>query len=45
MEKIRALCAELDVRTAPHMMAGGRLLIVPLFAWYHRSFDTEPDIT
>lgn len=41
----RALCSELGVRTQPACVGcGGGVWVVPLFAWYHSSFDTEPDI-
>lgn len=43
LEQIFALCAELGVYTSPRRLRG--VWIVPLLAWYHAGFDTEPDIT
>lgn len=46
LQQILDLCRELGVHTSPRAFGpGGRLAIVPLFAWYHRGFDTEPEIT
>ena len=39
------LCAELGVHTAPGYAPALGLIIVPLLAWHHLSWDTEPDIT
>ncbi|XP_038972840.1 acyl-carrier-protein phosphodiesterase PptH-like isoform X1 [Phoenix dactylifera] len=46
LEKLRALldvCAELGVETSPRNVNG--LGIIPLFSWYHKSFDREKDVT
>ncbi|EHA8590873.1 hypothetical protein COCNU_scaffold026332G000020 [Cocos nucifera] len=46
LEKLRALldvCAELGVETSPRIVDG--LGIIPLFSWYHKSFDKEKDVT
>jgi hypothetical protein len=32
------------VHTSAHRLRGN-VWLVPLWSWYHRSFDTEPDIT
>ena len=42
LEEIRALCERLGVRTRPGYAAGA--LLCPLFAWYHASWDSEPEI-
>lgn len=45
LEKLREifdLCAELGVHAQPAYAAGA--LIVPILAWYHASWDTEPDV-
>ncbi|GAB4813272.1 hypothetical protein N2152v2_000318 [Parachlorella kessleri] len=39
---IRSLCKRLDVYTEPACIGG--VWLVPLFAWYHSSWDREPDI-
>lgn len=46
LEKLSALidaCRELGVQTGPMFIDG--LGIIPLFSWYHESFDKEKDIT
>ncbi|XP_010918026.1 uncharacterized protein [Elaeis guineensis] len=46
LEKLRALldvCTELGVETSPRIVDG--LGIIPLFSWYHKSFDKEKDVT
>ena len=43
LDQILALCADLGVHTSPRRLRG--VWIVPLLAWYHASFDSEPDIT
>ncbi|TVU32164.1 hypothetical protein EJB05_23884, partial [Eragrostis curvula] len=45
LEKLTALldaCSELGVDTGPRTI--GDLGIVPLFSWYHKSFDKEKDV-
>eukprot|EP00268_Persea_americana_P041358 TRINITY_DN4116_c0_g2_i4.p1 TRINITY_DN4116_c0_g2~~TRINITY_DN4116_c0_g2_i4.p1 ORF type:complete len:319 (-),score=61.82 TRINITY_DN4116_c0_g2_i4:395-1303(-) len=45
IEKLDALvdaCRKLGVETSPRMVGG--LGIIPLFSWYHESFDREKDI-
>ncbi|GIL91593.1 hypothetical protein Vretifemale_19209 [Volvox reticuliferus] len=39
---VMTLCHELGVHVMPARL--GRLQIVPLLAWHHKSFDREPDI-
>ena len=39
------LCAELGVYTAPGYSPAVGVIIVPLLAWHHLSWDTEPEIT
>ena len=36
------MCTELGVYTIPKCIEG--VWIVPLYSWYHASFDTEPDV-
>lgn len=43
LRHVLELCARLGVLTAPDCL-GGRLWIVPLYAWHHQSWDKEPDI-
>lgn len=46
LEKLNRLldgCKRLGVETSPMMVDG--LGIIPLFSWYHESFDKEKDIT
>ncbi|XP_047093369.1 acyl-carrier-protein phosphodiesterase PptH-like [Lolium rigidum] len=46
LEKLTALldaCSELGVDTGPKTI--GDLGIIPLFSWYHKSFDKEKDLT
>uniref|UniRef100_A0A1D1YJW5 Uncharacterized protein L509 n=2 Tax=Anthurium amnicola TaxID=1678845 RepID=A0A1D1YJW5_9ARAE len=46
LEKLNALldaCREIGVETSPGIVDG--LGIVPLYSWYHESFDKEKDIT
>ncbi|KAJ1295012.1 hypothetical protein BS78_01G190600 [Paspalum vaginatum] len=45
LEKLTALldaCSELGVDTGPRTI--GDLGIIPLFSWYHKSFDKEKDV-
>ena len=42
LHEIMQLCADLGVRTTPGYAAGA--IIVPIYSWYHASWDTEPDI-
>lgn len=42
-QEVFALCASLGVRTTPSYACGA--IIAPILAWYHASFDTEPDVT
>lgn len=39
---LRRMCTELGVYTIPKCIEG--VWIVPLYSWYHASFDTEPDV-
>ncbi len=39
---LRQMCTELGVYTIPKCIEG--VWIVPLYSWYHASFDTEPDV-
>lgn len=46
LEKLNALldaCSDLGVETSPKVVEG--LGIIPLFSWYHESFDREKDVT
>lgn len=46
-ERVRELCAELGVHTAPKRLGGenGRpFWVVPTLSYHHAAFDTEPDI-
>ncbi|KMT03393.1 hypothetical protein BVRB_8g190810 [Beta vulgaris subsp. vulgaris] len=46
LDKLNALlhaCGELGVESSPLII--GDLGIIPLYSWYHESFDTEQDIT
>ncbi|XP_030472415.2 LOW QUALITY PROTEIN: uncharacterized protein LOC115690261 [Syzygium oleosum] len=43
LEKLLDACKRLGVKTDP--MVIGSLGIIPLFSWYHESFDREEDIT
>ncbi|XP_048138696.1 LOW QUALITY PROTEIN: acyl-carrier-protein phosphodiesterase PptH-like [Rhodamnia argentea] len=43
LEKLLDACQRLGVKTDP--MVIGSLGIIPLFSWYHESFDREEDIT
>ena len=42
LELLRHLCTELGVYTAPCCIED--VWLVPLYSWYHASFDAEPDI-
>ncbi|KAH7290714.1 hypothetical protein KP509_30G060500 [Ceratopteris richardii] len=45
LEKLRRIlniCRNLGVETEPKLIK--RVGIIPLFSWYHQSFDKEPDI-
>lgn len=39
---LRQMCTELGVYTIPKCIEG--VWIVPLYSWYHASFDSEPDV-
>ncbi|KAG2434744.1 hypothetical protein HXX76_007632 [Chlamydomonas incerta] len=39
---VLAACEEMGVVVAPARL--GRLQVLPLLAWHHKAFDTEPDI-
>lgn len=42
---VRKLCDELSVRTGPLRVVGeDDVLFVPLYSWYHASWDGEPDL-
>ncbi|KAF5184692.1 hypothetical protein FRX31_025724 [Thalictrum thalictroides] len=43
MYQLLDACKTLGVKTSPEIIDG--LGIIPLFSWYHQSFDTEKDIT
>ncbi|XP_077231425.1 uncharacterized protein LOC143864379 isoform X2 [Tasmannia lanceolata] len=46
LEKLNALldaCRGLEVETSPRIVDG--MGIIPLFSWYHESFDKEKDVT
>ncbi|CAL9165723.1 unnamed protein product [Musa hybrid cultivar] len=46
VEKLNALldaCSKLGIETSPRIV--GDVGIIPLFSWYHKSFDTEKDIS
>lgn len=43
LEKLLDACKRLGVKTDPVVI--GSLGIIPLFSWYHESFDREDDIT
>ncbi|XP_015966114.1 uncharacterized protein LOC107489859 [Arachis duranensis] len=43
LDKLLEACKALGVETQP--MVIGELGIIPLFSWYHESFDREKDIT
>ncbi|KAL1522093.1 hypothetical protein AB1Y20_021736 [Prymnesium parvum] len=42
LSEITRLCDSLGVHTGPAYAAGA--IVAPLYAWYHSSFDTEPEI-
>ena len=42
LAELTALCDELGVHTQPKRL--GKAWIVPIFSWYHNSFDSEPDL-
>lgn len=42
LELLRQMCTKVGVHTIPQCIEG--LWIVPLYSWYHASFDTEPDV-
>ncbi len=42
LQVIKALCAELGVRTEPAKLGG--VWVAPIYSWYHASFDREPDV-
>lgn len=41
--RIFEICRSLGVETGPKVVKG--VGIIPLFSWYHQSFDKEPDIS
>lgn len=43
MNTIYAACEAIGVKTTPEIIHG--LGVIPLFSWYHESFDKEKDIT
>ncbi|GAA0159868.1 hypothetical protein LIER_16549 [Lithospermum erythrorhizon] len=43
LDKLLDVCQSLGVETKPLVIDG--LGIIPIFSWYHESFDTEDDIT
>ena len=43
LEKIKQLCITLGVHTAPRKVLNA-IWIVPLWSWYHASWDKEPDV-
>lgn len=43
LNKLLDACKRLGVQTSPMIIDG--LGIIPLFSWYHESFDKEEDIT
>lgn len=43
LEALLDICSELGVKTRPEKV-GDRVWIVPLWSWYHGSWDREPDI-
>lgn len=47
LERVLRLCDECGVETRPRLIGDGerKLWIAPVVAWYHSSFDYEPDIT
>ena len=46
LERVLRLCDECGVETRPRLIGDGerKLWIAPIVAWYHSSFDYEPDI-
>lgn len=48
LNKILELCASIGVETSPSNITPSetpkKLFIVPLWSWYHSSFDKEPDV-
>ncbi|KAG1681526.1 hypothetical protein FOA52_014032 [Chlamydomonas sp. UWO 241] len=43
LDAVLGVCAELGVHTRPTLL-GPHLLVAPLHAWHHKSWDTEQDI-
>ncbi|PIA35336.1 hypothetical protein AQUCO_03500019v1 [Aquilegia coerulea] len=43
MYQLLDACKRLGIKTSPEIIDG--IGIIPLFSWYHESFDTEKDIT
>ena len=39
---MQGICDELGVHTAPWHVGG--VWVVPIYSWYHQSWDTEPDV-
>lgn len=48
LERIHGICRNLGVYTTPvRILAGqnnGTIFLLPLWSWYHSSWDTEPDL-
>lgn len=42
LKLLQELCTEAGVHTTPQCV--DNVWIVPLYSWYHASFDKEPDI-
>lgn len=42
LELLQRICTEVGVHTTPQCLEG--VWVVPLYSWYHNSFDQEPDI-
>jgi len=48
LQSVRALCDRMGVETRPAAVPVGSdsiVLVVPMYSWYHASFDTEPNLT
>lgn len=42
LQVLQEVCTEAGVHTTPQCI--NNVWIVPLYSWYHASFDKEPDI-
>ncbi|CAJ1356702.1 unnamed protein product [Effrenium voratum] len=42
LERLRAVCSQLEVFTSAQLLHG--VWVVPVFGWYHKSWDTEPPL-